>query len=239
MKYAFILSWLTVEEWLDGLVWNTVLSHFTYLIEMSQEVDKSNVLLETKSRKQIVNNLFWCLYFSLLLKRKSSHYLRYLLHACACARSVVSSSLRPHGLYPPGSSVHGILQARVPEGVAISSSRGSFRPRGLLRLLHWQADSFPLPEPPGKPCMSARHVISSAARFRPTAGLLGFPLGFLSSCGHPLWVWGFLHSVLRLCDFVPVQNIIYYSSIIAHTSDTNILFQGPGYMDAGYQLPVT
>lgn len=35
MKYAFILSWLIVEEWLDGLVWNTVLSHFTYLIEMS------------------------------------------------------------------------------------------------------------------------------------------------------------------------------------------------------------
>ena len=120
MKYAFILSWLTVEEWLDGLVWNTVLSHFTYLIEMSQEVDKSNVLLETKSRKQIVNNLFWCLYFSLLLKRKSSHYLCYLLHACACARSVVSNSLRPHGLYPPGSSVHGILQARISGSVLIS-----------------------------------------------------------------------------------------------------------------------
>ena len=175
MKYAFILSWLIVEEWLDGLVWNTVLSHFTYLIEMSQEVDKSNVLLETKSRKQIVNNLVWCLYFSPLLKRKRSHYLCYLLHICACARSVVSNSLRPHGLYPPGSSVHGILQARVPEGVAISSSRGSFQPRGLL---HWQADSLPLPEPPGKPCMSARHVISSVARFRPTAGAPGLCSGF-------------------------------------------------------------
>ena len=31
---------------------------------------------------------------------------------------------------PPGSSVHGILQARTVEWVAISSSRGSSRPRG-------------------------------------------------------------------------------------------------------------
>ena len=30
---------------------------------------------------------------------------------------------------PPGSFVHGILQARILEWVAISSSRGSFQPR--------------------------------------------------------------------------------------------------------------
>ena len=30
---------------------------------------------------------------------------------------------------PPGSSVHGILQARILEGVAMPSSRGSFQPR--------------------------------------------------------------------------------------------------------------
>ena len=30
---------------------------------------------------------------------------------------------------PPGSSVHGILQARIPEWVAISFSRGSSQPR--------------------------------------------------------------------------------------------------------------
>ena len=43
---------------------------------------------------------------------------------------VMSSSLWPHGLYrPPGSSVHGILQARILEWVAISFSRESFWPR--------------------------------------------------------------------------------------------------------------
>ena len=38
---------------------------------------------------------------------------------------VMSNSLQPPGLSPPGSSVHGILQARILEWVAISFSRGS------------------------------------------------------------------------------------------------------------------
>ena len=46
------------------------------------------------------------------------------------SRSVMSDSLQPHGLYIlPGSSVHGILQARILEWVAVPSSRGSFWPR--------------------------------------------------------------------------------------------------------------
>ena len=45
------------------------------------------------------------------------------------ASSVVSNSLRPKGLQPASSSVHGIFQARMLEWVAISSSRGSSPPR--------------------------------------------------------------------------------------------------------------
>ena len=45
------------------------------------------------------------------------------------SHSVVSDSLRTHGLYLPGSSVHGMFQARVLEWVAISFSRGSSEPR--------------------------------------------------------------------------------------------------------------
>ena len=45
----------------------------------------------------------------------------------------------------PGSSVHGILQARILECVAISFSRGSSQPgdrtHSLSHLLHWQAGS--------------------------------------------------------------------------------------------------
>ena len=46
----------------------------------------------------------------------------------------------------PGSSVHGSLQARVPEQVAMSSSRGSSLPRNRTRVsyvsLHWQSGFF-------------------------------------------------------------------------------------------------
>ena len=54
---------------------------------------------------------------------------------------------------PPGSSVHGILWARILEWVAMPSSKGSSQPRYLLCLLHWQASSLPR-VPPGKPHIS-------------------------------------------------------------------------------------
>ena len=45
---------------------------------------------------------------------------------------------------PPGSSVHGILHARILEWVAISFPRGIFPTQGSNpHLLHWQADSLP------------------------------------------------------------------------------------------------
>ena len=61
--------------------------------------------------------------------------------------SVVSDSLRPQG--PPGSFVHGILQARILEWLAIPFSRGSSLENepGSPAL---QADSLPS-APPGRP----------------------------------------------------------------------------------------
>ena len=41
------------------------------------------------------------------------------------------------GCRPPGSSVHGILQARILECVAISFSRGSSQPRDQTRFILW------------------------------------------------------------------------------------------------------
>ena len=53
---------------------------------------------------------------------------------------------KPIGCNPQGSSVHGILQTRILEWVAISFSRGFSCPC----LLHWQEGSLPLvlPEKP-------------------------------------------------------------------------------------------
>ena len=62
--------------------------------------------------------------------------------------SVLSDSLRPHGLSLPGYSVHGIFQARVLEWVAISFSRGSSRPRDQTRVS----------------CIVGRHFTISATR---------------------------------------------------------------------------
>ena len=50
---------------------------------------------------------------------------------------------------PPSSSVHGILQARILEWVAMPSSRGSSQPRDPTEVSTFQADSLPS-KPPGK-----------------------------------------------------------------------------------------
>ena len=63
------------------------------------------------------------------------------------SHSVVSDSLQPCGLQPPGSSVHGILQARILELVAIFFSRGSSQPRSPAL----KTDSL-LSEPPRTKC---------------------------------------------------------------------------------------
>ena len=41
------------------------------------------------------------------------------------SRSIVPNSLQPHDCSPPGSSIHGIFQARILERVAISFTPGS------------------------------------------------------------------------------------------------------------------
>ena len=62
------------------------------------------------------------------IKWKSSQFWCSLL-ACVCMLSCVWLFVTPMDCSPPGSSIHGILQARIMEWVAISSSRGSSHPR--------------------------------------------------------------------------------------------------------------
>ena len=70
---------------------------------------------------------------------------------CCCSdASVVSSCVRPYGLSPTGSSVHGSLQARGLQRVAVPSSRGSPWPRDQTQV-SCMAGRFFTAEPPGKP----------------------------------------------------------------------------------------
>ena len=54
----------------------------------------------------------------------------------------------PMDCSPPGSSVHGILQTRILEWIAIPFSRGSSQPRDRTQVSCLQANSLPS-EPPG------------------------------------------------------------------------------------------
>ena len=76
-----------------------------------------------------------------ILSLMTGRFQRYIV----CKYRVRLCNLMHHG--PPGSSVHGILQARVLEWVAISFSRGSSWPRDQTYVscrLHLQAGSWPL-----------------------------------------------------------------------------------------------
>ena len=75
------------------------------------------------------------------------------MHACVLSLQSCSSPCDPMGYSPPVSSVHGIIQARILEWVAIPFSRGSFQTKNqtwVSCLLHCQVGSLSL-APPGKP----------------------------------------------------------------------------------------
>ena len=80
----------------------------------------------------------------------SSVYAFIVKVSCVCAwwvASVVPDSLQTHGLYPPGFSVHGILQARILQRVAMPFSRGSSSPRdwaSVTEVTVLQKNSLPL-----------------------------------------------------------------------------------------------
>ena len=61
-----------------------------------------------------------------------------MFHGCMCAKSLQSCLTLGDSMdcIPPGSSVHGILRARILERVAISSSRRSSRPRDRTLVSH-------------------------------------------------------------------------------------------------------
>ena len=73
-----------------------------------------------------------------------------VLHVCCCCllAQPCLTHCDPMDCSPPGSSVHGILQARTLEWVAMPSSKGSSQPRSpallgiLYPLSHRQAQEY-------------------------------------------------------------------------------------------------
>ena len=85
------------------------------------------------------------------LSSKPSSLLEITCVLCAKSLQLCPTLCNTMDYSPPGSSVRGILQARILEWVAISFSRGSsWSNPCLLGLLHWQAGSLP-PSHQGSP----------------------------------------------------------------------------------------
>ena len=80
------------------------------------------------------------------------------LHSCPTLCNPLDCSL-------PGSSVHGILQARILEWVAVASYRGSFRPRDRTHMSHIGRQVLLPLAPPGKPSKSAQIPFYEGAQY--------------------------------------------------------------------------
>ena len=109
---------------------------------------------------------------------------------------------------PPGSSVHGILQARILERVAISFSWGIFPAQGwnrhLLRLWHWQVNSLALghlgsPSPKAEPNVNPHWQPQHAA-------LLGSFTPQTDTCREKIHVFFILFFSFSICYFFSVWN---------------------------------
>ena len=81
-------------------------------------MEETHCIMSFKSSRNCYTAAIFCVY-------------KYHCLTCVCVLTPFSHvSLWPFGPYsPPGSAVHGLLQARILEWVAISSSRGSSPPR--------------------------------------------------------------------------------------------------------------
>ena len=84
-------------------------------------------------------------------------------YAAAAATSLQScpTLCNPMDCSLPGSSVHGILQVRILEWLAISFSRGASQPRdgNCISCISFTAGGFFTAEPPGKPIINYSHQV--------------------------------------------------------------------------------
>ena len=160
---------------------------------------------------------------------------------CACSLSRVWLC-DPMDCSPPGSSVHGILQARILEWVAMPSSRESSQPRHRI-CISWIAGGFFTAEPWGKPYED----ISSHRPFNPEEHQ---PLQKKGSCAKPAaphcllcqsshsqgldLLKKMIHLSLQRMPTPRVQNISFFTSIpedVIITSCNVSNYNLPGLVD--------
>ena len=88
---------------------------------------------------------------STIVRHSAAATLKFIFEfVCVLVAQSCLTLCNPIGYSLPGSSIRGILQARILAQVVIPFSGGSSQPRGEPRSPALQADSL-LSEPPGKP----------------------------------------------------------------------------------------
>ena len=85
----------------------------------------------------------------------------------------MSDSLQPMDCSPPSSSIHGILQARILEWVAISFSGGSSRPRDRTQVSHIAGRRFNL-------CATRKSLLETPTKIEKMKYQAPKPWGFVS-----------------------------------------------------------
>ena len=135
----------------------------------------SKILRTTSSNifyEKLNQGIVFQLFLRICVRYRLSYYFLFLLQLTRmCVSSVTQSCptlCDPMNCSPPGPSVHGILQARMLEWVALSSSRGSSQSQGsnlvllfyLLWILHlWKNEA------PGSPdgCSQVFYFVNHGA----------------------------------------------------------------------------
>ena len=125
-------DFLTIQRW---KLWASNAEDMDLVRELG-----SHMLCGQKKRRELINWKISFLHYSQKIFKEKQLKVKILV-AQSCPTLCDPRS-------PPGSSVHGILQARILEWVAIPFSRGSFQPRDGT-LISWIAGRPS--EPAGKP----------------------------------------------------------------------------------------
>ena len=148
-----------------------------------------------------------------------SSYCSQLNMMCVCVRlTQLCLTLCDSMCYSsPGSSVHGILQARIMESLAILFSRESFQPRDRTWFLALQADSLPS-EWPRKPIILSVQLLSHVWLF---------VIPWTAACQAFLYITNF-RTLLKLMSIelvIPSNHLIFCRPLFLLPSIFQGLFQ--------------
>ena len=99
------------------------------------------------ARKVLISDALWNHY---LWSTEYNFCLRLFLFCCCLVAKLCLTLLLPHDCSPPGSSVHGISQAKILEWAAVCFSGGTFWSSDRTHV-SWIAGRLFTTEPPGKP----------------------------------------------------------------------------------------